>query len=84
MGCWVRRLVRELVGPINKYSLLGHARQRQNLVLRCVCARGGGYNTRTWGNEERDRRLEVVKLHTALSYRVVGGSFIFAVFHHSS
>ena len=31
------------------------------------------------GNEERDRRLEVVKFLTALSYCVVGGSFIFCV-----
>ena len=34
------------------------------------------------GNEERDRRLEVGKLLTALSYCVVGGSFTFAVFQH--
>ena len=33
------------------------------------------------GNEERDRRLEVVKLLTELSYGV-SGSFIFSVFQH--
>ena len=33
------------------------------------------------GNEERDRRLQVVKLLTALSYRV-GGSLICSVFQH--
>ena len=32
-------------------------------------------------NEERDRRLQVVKLLTALSYRV-GGSLICSVFQH--
>ena len=43
-----------------------------------------GHNiTRAYGNEERDRRLEVVKLLTALSY-CVGGSFICSVFQHQS
>ena len=34
------------------------------------------------GNEERDRRLQVVKLLTALNY-CVGGSSLFAVFLQS-
>ena len=40
-------------------------------------------NTRNYGNEERDRRLQVVKLLTALNY-CVGGSYILSVFQHYS
>ena len=38
--------------------------------------------TKSYWKEERDRRLEVVKLLTTLSYCVAGGSFIFAVLEH--
>ena len=37
--------------------------------------------TRAYWNEERERRLEVVKLLTALSY-CVDGSFIWSAFQH--